>query len=767
MLQKILSTLDVNSLSKYMDMPSRLAYELLTGIASEVSSGIGERLKELITDAEGKRKLQEYAQERDFQRRYHLVELMQAYQRELQAKKNKLQQENIEAKWDLENWNGTLNRHQTKELLINQMDRLLIFLSPPKISLTITNSIHDNLRIDLNSVESFLNEYYNDQNQQKLVKIYTDYFKRSVSSINVDQLQSILSSIPTAIFAIDINDENCYIKVYCWGLKNNQNRLFFSKQWNWDAKKEELISQGYNEKEAVKAIRRIIVASIKFLTAYIADIYYLSFDPWYQIQLPNMVKEFNNHEIDIEDFNCCSDKLQELQKSGKIIYQQELNRLEAKFKKAIKYDLIQPHSYFSSIRSIVITSDSEITATFYKKTIKIWNLKTSKLLHTFTSEYISSYLLTPDGETLVNYNNYDIRFYNTRTGELIYEIEAHSDEIKSIIITSDSETLVSYDYNTIKVWNIKTGKLLHTCNNCSSVTNIWCIMDFNDENIFCANYDMSCGITSIQAWNIKTGQKLHTFKSSTHAISGLSMCVTSDSKILIENLYGNIKIWRIETGQLLHICISNLSLNIISFETSDSQKLVLYSSDSSVIEIWSINTGRLLHTLKYQSKDSIFCDPDRETLIGYSPISKSIQVWNIKTGQLIHNLRDQLLASYYSKHGVNIVSYSYSYNCQDSTIKIWDIKTGELLHICNVHSHTVCSIVITPDGKNLIASSGNKPIKIWNIKTGELLHTFKSDKNNVLNRANSMMISPDGQNLIGWNHDDTIQTWHLPSEICQ
>lgn len=294
------------------------------GIGEGIGEGLRERLRDIISNAEGKRKLHEYSLQQDFQRKREMIGMMRDSLREFQAKQIDLKLTEIQSNWDLQNWNGILSRQETEELLKEQKDCLLILLSPPEISLDAPASIRNNLEIDLNSIEAFLVKYYPDRDKQHLVKFYSDYFKRPIGNINVEQLHKILAPVPTAILDMRVSDYTYTVKVHFWGVQNNQRRFYSSQEWDWDKTTKELISNGADEKEALRMVRKTIVNSNKLLVAYIADLYYLNLDPYYQFQFPKITAELNQVGWDREGLNSYLTQLQNIQQTEQQVYEKEL-----------------------------------------------------------------------------------------------------------------------------------------------------------------------------------------------------------------------------------------------------------------------------------------------------------------------------------------------------------------------------------------------------------------------------------------------------------
>ncbi|MFM6669103.1 MAG: WD40 repeat domain-containing protein [Dolichospermum sp.] len=73
------------------------------------------------------------------------------------------------------------------------------------------------------------------------------------------------------------------------------------------------------------------------------------------------------------------------------------------------------------------------------------------------------------------------------------------------------------------------------------------------------------------------------------------------------------------------------------------------------------------------------------------------------------------------------------------------------------HSDSVDAIALTPDGKTVIAGSGDGTIKVWDLETGEIEFTLEGHSSWVTEIA----ITPDGKTVISGSWDNTIKIWDL------
>ncbi|MEW5859647.1 MAG: WD40 repeat domain-containing protein [Cyanobacteriota bacterium] len=263
--------------------------------------------------------------------------------------------------------------------------------------------------------------------------------------------------------------------------------------------------------------------------------------------------------------------------------------------------------------------------------IKLWNLKTGKLLRTLNEKVYAAGVvaITPDAQTLVTVdrkaqdNDKTIKVWNLKTNKLLRTLNGHSQPINHLEISADGQTLVSASADKkVLVWNLKTGKRLQTINPQS--TPIRSIALSPNSQILATGggeyVDQNTSKdTSIQLWDIKTGKLLGTLEGQTSPIS--SIAIAPDGQTLV-SVADSIKIWNLRTKQLLHTLPGGSASISIS---PDGQKLVTAAWDHSV-KLWNLRTGTLLKTLFEPSINDQNLGRIYTTSIAFSPDGKTIAI---------------------------------------------------------------------------------------------------------------------------------------------
>jgi WD40 repeat protein len=650
------------------------------------------RDKELltITAAQAEKRLQ--LQEQELQDRRELSTLQRELMRELQAQAIQVKLTEIQTLWDKDTWFSNLSRQETEQILQRQQHRLLILISPPKISEDCPASFRNNLEIDLRSVGTFLNHHYPQHSQLCPVEFYSDYFKRPIYDIDVRRLQTILAPVPTAILYSDISDYEVNFRVGFWGVQDSEVFLFPTQAWNWEQAKEELEAAGETEQKSFRLIRQLIVTVHKLLVAFLADLYYLSIDSSYEPQLYNLASEFpqswSKPYVEI---------LKNIQEQKQRAYEQELRSIAALNQlKAQTWTCIGTCEQADVVESIAISPDGQSLLTCVneenitiqeddlKSRIRVWNLHTGELLGTFCghSDLIYSIAISPDGQTLATGSaDNTIKIWNP----LPHTLTGHSEEVLCVAFSPDGQTLASSSCDrTIKLWNLATRELLHTFT--GHLEEVWSVAFSPDGQTLASG----SGDRTIKLWNLDTRELFHTF-----------------------------------TGHSEKVC---------SVAFSPDGQTLASSSCNQTIHLWDLHTGKLNHTFRGHSNDMspVVHNPDDQT----SAIDSKDHSGDVPP--VVHNPDEQTLAS----------------DSEDGTMELRvdvnvDTKLLPPLHpndpkaIISFAFIRNEAITFTPNSQMLACACDDKTIKIWHVGTGELIHTLSRQ----LDTSYSLTFSPDGKTL--------------------
>ncbi|MGK7946813.1 MAG: SUMF1/EgtB/PvdO family nonheme iron enzyme [Microcystaceae cyanobacterium] len=251
---------------------------------------------------------------------------------ESQQQKNETKLREIQTNWGKDTWFSKLDRHETELILGQAEHRLLILASPPDISSDCPDTFENNLNKEIkNSLGRFLSQYYPVNSPIHPVQFYGDYFKEPISSIDVKRLQSLLEGLSTVILYSDITDYEVNFNLDCLGV--GQTHQYPLPAWNWEDSYKALKQEGKSEKEALRAIRKMIVDVYLLLSAFISDWYYLQINLLYEPQLSQASVKLPDEWV-----TPCLEQLNQLyrQNQAEVAYQESLLLLDNKeYEKAL------------------------------------------------------------------------------------------------------------------------------------------------------------------------------------------------------------------------------------------------------------------------------------------------------------------------------------------------------------------------------------------------------------------------------------------------
>ncbi|MEG3897635.1 MULTISPECIES: WD40 domain-containing protein [unclassified Microcoleus] len=604
--------------------------------------------------------------------------------REFQSEAIRVKLSEIQTIWDRDNWFSNLSRQETEQILQQQQHRLLLLVAPAKISQDCPDSFRHNLNIELpGKLRAFLNQHYPQHGDLCPVQFYGDYFKKSISDIDVERLQTVLSPVPTAILYSDISDYEVNFHVGFWGIINQSVSLVAMQPWNWEEVYHQLESQGKDEKLSLRIIRQIIVTIHKLLAAFLADLYYLNIDFTHEPQLFKLEAEFAQEWFSKDWALPYIDTLKEIQEQQRITYKGEMRRLalrEAKAKAERK-----------RLEEAEIKRREEAEAASVRAKELAHKFKNLKWRCVYTvpghSSFVNSLAISPDGKILAS-GSWDktIKIWNLETAELIGTLTGHSDRVNSVAISYDGKMLVSGSSDeTIKFWNLHSGDLLCTFPGHSMEVNSVAINPKSQVIASCGGAD-----NTIKLWNLRSGELLRTLRG--HSDNVNAVVFSPDGKILASGSSdATSKVWDVESGKLLRT-LSGLNVGVNSVAIAPDGQILASVSNDYTIKLRNLHTGSLLRILNSNS-----------------PKGKGVA--NLGMNEALH-----ILQNYVSRGDSVAISgdgLTLASGCDDNTINIWNLQTGELLSALKGHSGTVYSVAIAPSGNILVSGSADETIKIW------------------------------------------------------
>ena len=173
--------------------------------------------------------------------------------------------------------------------------------------------------------------------------------------------------------------------------------------------------------------------------------------------------------------------------------------------------------------------------------------------------------------------------------------------------------------------------------------------------------------------------------------------------------------------------------------TRDGQRIVSTATDDTV-KIWDLATGSLLTTLRGHEPGNlrmVELSPDGRYAISGDSFNEILKAWHIPSRSCLYTLEEHMDLAAVTPDGDGVIVVSAR-----KEMELLDLTTGRLIHSFEQCRGRVFGILISPDGKFIVARSDSS-IAVWALKSGRLLTSFRVD-----HRIKGLQLSNDGRMIL-------------------
>ncbi|CAD8172290.1 unnamed protein product [Paramecium pentaurelia] len=400
------------------------------------------------------------------------------------------------------------------------------------------------------------------------------------------------------------------------------------------------------------------------------------------------------------------------QKQLLLLYDLKTNQLIQSLEEIVNYQ--------QYCQQIAFSADSMNFVTGYRdNSIKLWDIKTYKLISMFQTNTHSINLLTLLNQNLLAQVNQEyIKLWNLKAlQQQQIEMTGHKDDIQQFLISSDGLQLVSQSRSQIMRWDLKQQKSIDILLDGQEKISL---VEYSDDAHYCAAVDQN---GQIVVWSFNT-------------------------KYLIERSF-----------RLLCARCNNLKFDVQNNQLI-SKHIVTYNYQTNLI--WDLETAFQYCKLQNQTKfqdllDITLMSPDQKFYISKSPF-KLVSLIQEKGQQVVENvsikINSEIGAIAISKDSTKVALEDLKLS-----IILWSIQTKQQLAILKDEESSkfkILTMVFSGDSKTLFSFHEDGETRLWDVYDKyTLLQKYTSKYICVNSESNSLVTI----HAFSHNNDDFLILW--------
>ncbi|MGF1581704.1 MAG: hypothetical protein ACFCD0_20435 [Gemmataceae bacterium] len=378
-----------------------------------------------------------------------------------------------------------------------------------------------------------------------------------------------------------------------------------------------------------------------------------------------------------------------------------------------------------------------------RRLVKVWDLKTGKVLQTWTSPWGQA-LLSPDGKIVAFRNSKSIKICNVSDGKERCRWKSRSpnvgvsDHCKKFLFSPDAKFVACTETGAVTLWDVTTGKPRR-------VSKLGSRLETGKESPVTITFSVSgrylaAGTSSgnLYVWDLRQGKLVQRILDAGHGLPVYVLNFTPDNKTLISQarFFQSARLWDIATGkEMTPPGVNGSPVDAIAFNNDGKQ--IATHGPGAPLTVWNSRTGKVLHrfsTFGYlgQSNDGPLAFLAKDKLLARG-FRHWLSVWDLSSGELLHKTKGK--GPFDTTQNNSIQDRVVFPNCSLDENRFLVVFPGQFKPPENPRAHFIHPLRWYRVG-------------VFDLRQGEVVESYRVD----LDYLAKIALSPDKRTLVGVNH---------------
>jgi WD40 repeat protein/serine/threonine protein kinase len=436
-------------------------------------------------------------------------------------------------------------------------------------------------------------------------------------------------------------------------------------------------------------------------------------------------------------------------------------------------ELMYLEGHTQAVTSVDISPDGRyVLSGSWDGTIRLWNISDGKEILCLKGhdkfEFVNTVAFVPKSRKAISGStDTTIRLWDLKSGTEIGCWRGHTGSVNSVTVSPNGQYVISgSDDGTIRFWEVCTGREI-----CCLEEHLYAVtaVAFSPQRGHFLSTSKDCHYSTLILWHVRYPQKRATKKSERWYISRVILEEIATIQQQYWNLLTTAKSY-LSSGDATSAYKLLRQAQSLSGYERDNEILQMLAECGLKGRRKGLKDAWLLKKCVGHNDEvtSVIITQDNSCFISGSR-DGTLRIWDILSGQELCCLEDELYEM--TTLGVNtvaitpdgkrVLSGSYAGVC------IWDLEQKSELAYGEGHTGIITAIAVSADGRYAVSGSDDWGMVLWDLDTGmpikrwEIPFRLTEDAEANGCYIKSLVIVPEGDQVIAGCQDCRLRCWNL------